>query len=158
LIWKENFNVIYFYSKYVTENFFCLFIEQIQKSYKGSWNSLWHVPALIFNVICITFMQLLLIARYYERRIFVHKRIHQNYYNLLTQERAGNQASVQIMVPGITSSPRCAYNVASNRSTKDVVKYVTSQKLLHARIISWLSTITCASGIRNSSTNIIVAS
>lgn len=87
----------------------------------------------------------------WKKNLRVHKRLHQNYYNLLTQERAGNQASVQIMVPGITSSPRCAYNVASNRSTKDVVKYVTLQDLLHARIISWLSTITCASGIRNSS-------
>lgn len=55
----------------------------------------------------------------------------------LTRERAGNQASVQIMVPCITSGPRCAmYNVVSNRSTKDTVKYVTSQDLLHARIIS----------------------
>jgi len=82
-------------------------------------------------------MQLLLIARYYKGRIFVHRRIHQNYYDLLMQRRAGNyQTSVQIIVPGIISGPRCAYNVASNRSTKDVVKYIKTQELLHARIIS----------------------
>lgn len=91
---------------------------------------------LTFGVICITFTQLLLIGRYYEGRIFVHRRIHQNYYNLLLQGRASNQPSVQVIAPGITSSPRCAYNVASNHSTKGVVKYVTIQELLHARIIS----------------------
>lgn len=57
-----------------------------------------------------------LLLRYYEGRIFMRGGIHQNYYNLLAQGRAGNQLGVQVMAPTITSGPRCAYNVASNRS------------------------------------------